>query len=87
MLLDVSFNPIDSSDNGEIGTVRVVSPIRDDVDKYGDVFSFVESRMDILDEATDDIYTFLASLDSGITVKMPTIEDPVELEDVGSEFA
>jgi hypothetical protein len=83
-ILDDSFNPINSSDNGEIdtvrvvspirdavdtiGTVRVVSPIRDAVDTYGDIFGFVESRMDILDEATDDIYKFLASLDSGVTV-------------------
>jgi hypothetical protein len=38
--------------------------------------------MDILDEATDDINAFLASLDSGVTVVTPTIEDPAKLEDV-----
>jgi hypothetical protein len=67
-LFDVSVNPIESSDNGEIGTVPVVSPILDDVDNLGDIFSFIESRLDMLDEATDDINAFLASLDSGSTL-------------------
>jgi len=81
MLFADSFNTIDSSDNGEIGTVPVASPILDDADNDGDIFSFVESKMDVLDEATKDIYAFLASLDSGVTV-VTLDEDPVELEDV-----
>jgi hypothetical protein len=69
-----------------IGTVRDVSPIRDVVDDFGDVFSFLESRMDVLDDATEDIYAFLASLDSGVAVVTPAIEDPFELKDFGTEF-
>jgi hypothetical protein len=85
-IFDDSLTPIESSDNGEIGTVPVVSPILDDVDNDGDIFSFVESMMDVLDEATDDIYTFLASLDSGV-MGVTLDEGPVELKDIGSEFA
>jgi hypothetical protein len=65
-------------DNGDTNG----EPIYDDT--YGDIISFVESMMDVLDhEAINDIYTFLASLDSGVTVagvldptlNMPTIAD------------
>jgi hypothetical protein len=69
------FNPIDSSDNGEIGTVTVISPIRDDVDICGDIVSFVQSMMDVLDEAAtiDDIYDmFLEAIDGdNVTDTLP----------------
>jgi hypothetical protein len=69
-MFDDSLNPIESSDNGEIGTVTVVSPILDDVDTCGDLVGFVQAMMDMLDEAIEDIYAFIASLDSD----PPTLE-------------
>jgi hypothetical protein len=71
MLLVDSLNSIESLDNGEIGTVMVVSPILDDVDTCGDLDSFVQSTTDELDKAIEDIFMFLEAIDGG-NVSLPT---------------
>jgi hypothetical protein len=55
MLVGGSLHPIESSDDGEIGTIPDGYPILDDVDNCGDLVRFVQSMMDALDEAIDDI--------------------------------
>jgi hypothetical protein len=72
MFDDGPFNPIDSSDNGEIGTVTVVSPIRKDVDTTcGGLVNLVQSMTDLQDETIGDIYMFLEAIDDG-NVSLPT---------------
>ena len=48
----------------------------DYVDTYGDLVTFVRSMMDMLDEGTDDIYAFLASL------LIPALQRPLSVADL-----
>jgi hypothetical protein len=65
-MLGGSLHPIESSDNGEIGTIPDGNPILDNGDTCGDLVNFVQSmRMDVLDEAINDNCAFIEAIDGG----------------------